>query len=745
MTMTTNPLFSTNHVIVLFVILAAVGGWVAWRTAWRCWLGPRLIIVVCRVALILCLGAVALNPGRWIEEREEQDHFWEILIDRSLSMSTADIEGADSRWQSALQLANAAKAQSQHPDKVKISVFSADLETGADPSALNPDGDQSDLPNAVSSLLSRAQSQTDRLTGAIVLTDGRQTAAASPKHDQKSRRVALRARAQESPVLALALGGDVAQRDLSVSAKRRQFVAFAGQQTTVTAVVIAEGLGSVKPEIALESNIGLPIDSQTLELSDGEEQLVSFTIDAPSPGVHPFRFRLPAWEGERIAANNEASFTVTVLDGKMNIFMAEGAPYWDSKFLSQMIRQQENMLISSVYRLSADRYFRVETGDERPSEATDNIFPNTREEMNQYDLIVLGKGAEYFLNPNRIALLDEFVDDYGGALLFTRGKPYSGEFDQLAFLEPVRWGERTSSPFRLEPTESGVATGLFGGLLPGPGEEIWEQLPPLREAHTTLSLKPFAQVLLEGRPETAGLNQRLPVLVSRRYGNGQIVLLNADGLWKWDFFPSKEGLERQYETFWSQLIQWAVTYSDFLPGQDLALQLSESIVYADAPVRGTVLHRSGAEAAGVQPVLEVFRGDERISEVEAIRPTETSVEWETSISLAEPGSYRVRVVDRANPDALGPSLPLTILPQPSEGDELSADPDFLKAFAEASGGRLITAEELSDAVAELDGKATVVDLNRAEWEPAWDTWWALIFVLFFPALEWFTRRRSGLL
>lgn len=743
--MTLNPLFSTNHVIVLFVLFAAIGGWMAWRTAAQCVPVARVLIVACRVLLILAIGLLALNPGRWIEEREQQDHFWEILIDRSLSMSTADVEGAESRWQAAVDLANSAQGQAATPDKVKISVFDQDLETNADLDAANPDGEKSDLPNSVSSLLSRSQSEAGVLTGSIVLTDGRQTAAAGPKRDQESRRVALRARAQQSPVYALTLGGKVGQRDLTVAAKRRQFVAFAGQQTTVTAVVTAEGLGAIKPEISLENRIGIPVETKTLELADGEEQVVSFTIDAPGPGVHPFQFRITEWEGERIAANNLASFTVTVLDGKMNIFMAEGAPYWDSKFLSQMIRQQENMLISSVYRLSSERYFRVETGDERPSDATDNIFPDTREELSQYDLVVLGKGSEYFLNPSRIALLDEFVDDHGGALLFTRGKPYSGEFEQLNFLEPVRWGERTSSPFRLEPTDSGVATGLFGGLLPGKGEAIWEELPQLREAHTVLNLKPFTQVLLEGRSEMAGNNQRLPVLVSRRYGNGQIVLLNADGLWKWDFFPSKDGIEQQYETFWSQLIQWAVTYSDFLPGQDFALQLSESIVYPDAPIRATVLHRSGGQAQDVQPVLEVYRGEEKVQELEAVRPTETSAAWETGVALAEPGSYRVRVIDRANPEALGPSLPLTILPPPSEGDELSADPDFLKSFAEASGGRVIGVEELADVVAKLEGKATMVDLDRAEWDSAWDTWWALIFVLFFPALEWFTRRRSGLL
>jgi len=757
-----NPLISTPHLVLLFAVLLGFVTWVAWRSSARCSHVGRLVVTLCRALLVVGLAMVVLNPGAWTEQRDNEDSHWGILVDRSLSMATGDVGGEGeptTRWRLADRLLGSARQASEDASKFEVAVFSGDLESalddGDDLNSITPDGTESDLSLAVASQLNRSQSSAGRLTGLVVLSDGRQTNPLTEAQRREHRRVALMARAQQVPVFTVALGGEVAARDLTVETRRRQFVAFAGQQCSVTGVVMAEGLGEIRTEVMLESSIGVEIAKQSVDLKPGISMPVSFVLDAPPVGNHQYRFRIPKWQGEHTAANNEAGFSLSVLDDQMRIFMAEGAPYWDSKFLAQMIRQQQNMRITSVYRLAADRFFRVETGDERPADASGAIFPESAADLAEYDLIVFGKGAEYFLNAERIARLDEFVRERGGTVLFTRGKPYSGEYAELEYLEPVTWGERVSMPFALQPTEAGVEAGLFGGLLPGRDSALWNELPPLGEANTTLALKPFTRTLLEGRHQVAGADQRLPVLLSRRYGKGLIVALNADGLWKWDFSSEKEGgdLDGQYETFWSQIIQWALTYSEFLPGQDLALRLDRSIVYPNESVRATVLHRStGVGPDGdpdesglpVAPTLEVVRDGTVVDTLTPTRLDDRIAEWQTALSSAQPASYTVRVVSDGE---RGPSLPLTVLPPPSERDQLSADPAFLKTFAETSGGRAVaaTAVEIASLVAELESIDRSVDLDRATWQPLWDRWWWLTILLAIAALEWCIRRRSGLL
>ncbi|MEM7697838.1 MAG: vWA domain-containing protein [Verrucomicrobiota bacterium] len=751
---TLNPTASTPHLVLLALVIAAAVVWLSWRGTITLPIAKRVLVAACRALIVACLLLLALNPGRWVEEREETSHFWTVLVDRSLSMKTEDPladsgEQGPSRWERAISHAGTI-AELAEAGPVEIYPFSDDLgRADRDLEAVGPDGLSTDLASAADSLLTLARNRPDRFHGTIVLTDGRQTDPA-----REIERVALRSRAMEAPFLILPIGGEIEPVDLALEPAQRQFVAFENQEAQVSARVVAEGLGPIRPEIALLAPDGTEIAREQVELAPGVDEEITFTFPAPEPGVHLYSFKTRQWEGERIIANNEAAFTVTVLDGITEVFMAEGAPYWDSKFLAQMIRQQENLEVTSVYRLADDRFFRVETGDDRPTEQAGNIFPDTAEALGRYDLIVFGKGVEYFLDETRLALLSEFVRDRGGAILFTRGKPYRGQFEGIEFLEPVKWGERVGEPLQLSPTEAGEAAGLFGGLLPGVGDPVWSQLPEIRDSHQCLETKAFTEILLEGKWSLDGRERSLPILMSRRFGRGMIVTLNADGLWQWDFFPSDQGVEGQYERFWGQLMQWAITFSEFLPGQDLSLHLDESIVRPGDPIRARIGHRGGNGESEPQPQLRLYSGDSLVREIPASRPSAASARWEAALTLTEPGPYRVEAIDLnaqsedtdpASQSRAGPSLPITVLPRPGETEQLSADIEFLERFAELSGGRIISEDDLAEVVSELNSPQETVDREKAVWKPLWDRWELCAMVLFIAGLEWFTRRRSGLL
>ena len=738
-----NPPTSLPHLVLLFVILAIGLGWLAWKSSARASRSAQVLVVVCRILLVGALLLLLLNPGRWIENREETKQYWSVLVDESLSMGTQDPGEDQTRWDAAQAHLDTILDLTEERDDVEVLTFAEKLnpEEANNLSSRKPEGNNTDLASSSDTLLTMARGRSDQFRGAIVLTDGRQT-----REGSDLERVALRARSMESPFYFLPLGGEVKPVDLSVEPERRQFVAFAGQEASISAKVRSQGLGPTRPEITLTDASGKEWGKQQVELSAEGETEARFRFPAPEPGVHLLQLSTPEWPGERILANNEATVTVTVLDGTTKIFMAEGAPYWDSKFLAQMIRNQENMEIASVYRLAEERFFRVETGDERPSQETENIFPSTPEALAEYDLIVLGKGVEYFLDEKRLALLSEFVRDRGGSILFTRGKPYRANFEGIEFLEPVTWGEKIGEPLQLRPTRAGEAAGLFGDLLPGVDDPVWDTLPQLEDSHQCLEIKPFTEILLEGRWTLDGREQALPLLMSRRFGRGMTLTLNADGLWQWDFFPSEKGVEGQYEEFWSQLIQWAITFSEFLPGQDLSLHLDQSIVRPGELVRARIGYRGDSNAESPpQPGLALYRGTELLREIPASKPGAAAVRWEASITLNEPGSYRVAAIDQNDREKPGPSLPLTVLPPPSETEQLSADPDFLAAFAEVSGGRIISADEFPDIVSKLSTPKASVDREKAEWEPIWDQWYWFSIVLFIGGLEWFTRRRSGLL
>lgn len=735
-----NPLIPLEYVVLGGLLLLAAALVLTWQASTKVRPGLRATLCLARFCVIAALLVIALNPGQWRHGESDRDPLWMVLIDRSASMTVPDVGGV-SRWEAATDLARRFKEAAGDDVRVELHPFTGDLESAVEWNQLRQlpaDGSRTELLRTGSSLLGRLPPGA-AAEGILVLSDGRQSRQA--RHTD----FALRAAARGAPVHAVVLGGDVPVRDLELVPGRRRYVAFPGQRLRLTAKLTNHGMGPVRPEIRLIDFDGDIVDTKTVELEDGESATALFEITPDADGIFDYHLATPVLEGESIEENNEADITVQVMEGRLKVFMAEGLPYWDSKFLAQLLRRQPNLEVTSVYRVTEDRFFKVDTGLAGAAEETETPFPDSLEELAEFDLVVLGRGVEFFLTPERIENLTAFVRDLGGALIFARGKPYDGEFPVLEPLEPVRWGQPFGRPFRFRPAYAGVDVGLFGDRLAGADDPLWEKLPDLRDAHQSGELSSFSRVLVEGVAEIAGQRRVVPIVINRRYGQGNVTVVNADGIWEWGFFPLVDEAEDMYEEFWGQLMQWAATHSDFLPGEEFSLRLSETRVYPETPVRARAGLRRLVEDEARDFRLEIRRDAETVMESTLQSMPDEAGQWSTVFSLPEPGRYRVALHDRLHPDEAGPQTDLTVRPWPSELEEASADPAFLERLTRETGGRLVEADEAPGLLRDAGGGETPVELSDAHWEPAWDRAWLLLILVGGLASEWILRRRNGLL
>jgi hypothetical protein len=423
--------------------------------------------------------------------------------------------------------------------------------------------------------------------------------------------------------------------------------------------------------------------------------------------------------------------------------MLEGAPYWDSKFLAQLLRQQKAMEVLAVHRLNEERYFRVEPNGAEPLASPETVFPEKAEGLARYDIIAFGKGVEGFLTPGRLAALNGFVRDHGGAVLFARGKPYGGQFPALEAMEPVEWGEPAAGSVRFLPVADAGA-GLFGAALPAPDDKAWSLLPPLEDVRNIARLRPFARVLAEGAIE--GRGTRMPLLIARRYGRGTVATLNADGLWRWDFRPEIREQGAVYQQFWVQLLAWCATWSEFRAGEDYAVRLRAASVEPGEPVRAVVAYRGPLDPEP-RPRLIIRR--------EGAPPTSAAVtplpageggrEWAAVFVPETAGRYEFRVTDEGNPDREQGGAVLEAPAPPQEADDLRPNAESLRLLARESGGQVFSAENpkaLAAALKEADSSAS---RGKPRWEPLWTNWWMALAIGLTFGGEWWLRRREGLL
>lgn len=228
-------------------------------------------------------------------------------------------------------------------------------------------------------------------------------------------------------------------------------------------------------------------------------------------------------------------------------------------------------------------------------------------------------------------------------------------------------------------------------------------------------------------------------------GKGLVVTINAGDFWKWDFFPDVKESRGMYADLWSQLVQWMVTYAEFLPGESGSLKLSPAAVRPGEPIRAIIQFRPGTTANPEVPLLRIRNSEgEVVLELQPAVNTADSNRRDAFFTLETAGDYLADVLDPETNQPITPRVALRVLPPPTETDNPDADPDFMRRLAEQSGGQTVTRETLNDTVETLRPENRVIPLERAIWQPFWNRAWLLLLTALFFSIEWFARRRGGL-
>ena len=726
-----NPVLPVPWVVLLggaLIVFAGVTGWWSARGGSR---RQRAIIAGLRAAAASLLLIPALNPGHWQREDTARDRHWVLLADASASMDTED--GEQHRWDLTRRELPALADSLSDSDPVETRTFAAQLSAPVDALPERAEGEGSRLVAAVSDLLDDASAQGRSLRGVVLWTDG-----ISAEDPTEAERVALAARAQAVPIHVRHMGGPVREPDLRVEVLEPLLTTFKGQNLRIPVLVQADHLGALRTEVTVVDDQGTERGRESVELTPDPEGRARarlwIDVDASPANVQQYTAACPVWEDETRPDNNRDHCWVQSIDHRLRVLFVEGIPHWDSKFLIQLLRKQDHLDLTTVHRLAEDRYYRVspESADEEGRE-TDSPFP---EDLQEVDLLLVGKGMEYVLTPERLDQVRGFLQERGGMLLFTRGKPYADTFPELAALEPAAWGPESRLPRRWQPKAG--TDGLFGGLMPAVSDPVWGAVKPMAAAHRVTHLRPFAQVLATTVPaDASGVGtESIPCLISRRLGLGASVCVNAEGLWTWDFFPERESSRDLYRDLWLGLLQWGISQAAFPPGAAVALHPAGDPPRLGRPYRVKVQTRDPEAAA---PTLSLWKGTKHEADLSPVAGRQSG-QWEAAVRLTQAGDYHLRAAS-GEQEAV---LPIRLAAPPGERARRSADARLPRLLAELSGGEFW--QQDPNAVfrpAPPDKAVDELERGQATWHPAWTLWPLLLAAIGIWLFEWAYRRRSG--
>ena len=353
-------------------------------------------------------------------------------------------------------------------------------------------------------------------------------------------------------------------------------------------------------------NAGNTVERQQWKINRNDaKQTFRFRLRPDRTGVLFYRLRVAEMSedappyaadaaSEATLANNARTIVVDRGKGPYRILYVAGRPNWDLKFLKRAIEEDEQVQLVALLRVarrepkydwrghsgetSNPLYRGFDVQDKEQAEQYDQPvlvrlntrdkdelregFPKTREELFEYQAIILDDIEAEFFSRDQMDLIRRFVTERGGGFLMLGGKEsfQKGNFQRTPigsilpiYLDPMPAGKADAGT-RLNLTREGWLQ-PWARLRDNEKDEQQRlaEMPEFQVANRARAVKPGARVVA-----TIDVNdtQQLPGLVAQQVGNGRSAALVVGDVWRWGM--RKPEMHEDMDKFWRQTLRWLI-------------------------------------------------------------------------------------------------------------------------------------------------------------------------------------------
>jgi len=756
MSITFSPIWPWPLVILAIISLLAVVGMSYPRRVAHLPPFSRRFLIGLRFAAAVVLALAMLRPAIQIEDSEKNASIVFVLADFSRSMTTQDGPQGISRREALLRtIADNSEVFAEFEDNVEILFydFARELTAVSEPGEA-AEGEQTAIGAVLNELLREARGKP--VAGVIVLSDGAQRAHEPDDADPRS--VARLFAERRIPIYTVGYGStglSDSTLDLSVEDLLVDPLVFANKSVPINAKVRALGAAgrdlTVRLLVEDRSGVGrgkqgeLSVPkagpnarpSMQFDVKEPQEVIpVELSFVPDFPGEYKVVLEVVALDGELKQNNNRLETIITVQKGGIKV------KYFDTIRPEQKpIRhvQTSDKIQLDFQLIQRGRFAHLNEID------ADSFKPGA------YDAYIIGDVPAAIFTLEQLEMLAARAEQ-GAGLLMTGGFHSFGAGGYartpLENLLPVAMDVSEKRPddevdeslqhmgkLKMLPTRVGL--GRFVMRLDSADKNMqrWRALPPLNGATKLRKKNNFIEILAESE-------EGIPLLFASEGGKFRVAAFAGDTTYLW--FQHRKYDEHQ--KFWRQMILW----------------LSHKEMDGDAPVwvhvdprnyapRRNVELTFGARNEEGEPIpdadfdIEVRSPD---GELHKLTPQLSQTGGSTSFSeTLTPGDYWIRVAAEKDGTRLGDDAWTRFIvdSRDLEMDNPTADFDLLEEIAHTTGGYPVAPEEFGRFLEDkVENGLTDVDLTRFSRVRLWDNWPFLLIFVSIMTLEWYLRKRKGL-
>ncbi len=774
-------------------ITVILGGLVLLALIWRLyrWEGrdlsraKRVLLVGLRALTLLAVAIMLLEPVLVSTRREAVPSHLPLIFDDSESMRFSDPYTDASRASELAARMELATENGRSPvDRLRETprlglvktvlaphlkalergreLFVYDLETATRPGSsrsargrpleeIQPKRPVSPLGDALHGALAAHRGQP--VAGVILATDGRSNTGEDPL-----RAVEAAAR-QNIPIFPIAAGADEGPRNIRLAEIEVSPMVFVRDPMMLAVVVEARGLRDAEATIVLEQRINEgawePVGTQRVALGeDGILKRTAFRITPRVVGQYEFRARVEDAGPELTKDDNVATVAVRVVRQQIRVLLIAGEPSPEVQFLRNALMRDQHVEFAGWIQHS-------DPGFRQPGDRPIARLPANESELRHYDALLLVDPDLRALGPQWPEMIQHFVGQEGGGLMFVAGELYSQQLFEAAdtkspggdwtrilpivrdpglYRSEAEVRLSSQSTYNLDLTPEGRGDPIFE-FHPDPirNRTILTSLPGMYWSFPVTRARPGATVLARhGDPRMSNQHGRHVLLASQLYGPGRTVFLGFDSTYRWRYLS-----EDYFDGFWARLVD-RVGRNKALGGRfPFQVHLGKGVYRVGDRVSVGVRYTDPAalaEAAELTAELEIAGLPPEPIRFEKV-PDDPGL-LTTSFPAQQAGAYSLRIVPAATAD-LGSGVRVStttfrVEPPRREIDEPSLNRPLLAELARITGGRVF---DLAD-VRRLDEAITMREVVRTleTRDELWDAPLLYSILVVSLTVEWVLRK-----
>ena len=525
------------------------------------------------------------------------------------------------------------------------------------------------------------------------------------------------------PVFTIGIGDSTRRNDVEIKNVIYNEYMYASTPTSIVISVANKGFAGKSVILSLSEN-GNTIEQKNILLNEDGIQNEEFIYTPKDGGEKKLSALVSPLEGEFTTANNKKVFYINVLSNKIKIVILSGVPSPDMTILKTVLQSNENLSVNSLTYFAQGKTVE-KNSPEKVIDSTDIFFMvgfPSREVPDDLIKRVLTKNKPFFF------VLTDAVDlnklkYFQSDLAFAINRRGQG----FAEVQPNVSLNQTQNPLLQNNSPDNITA--------------WNNLPPILQINNEYIAKPEAEVIARIKANNIPLNS--PLILTKRIGGKRSIAVLAKDIWRWKLQTAEKNLDL-FDRFISNSVKWLHSSDE---EKQVKIKTSKKIYALGEEIEfsGEVYDELFNPVSDAEVTINISEGNQK-NEIKL-----TSLGnglYEGKFQGNSPGDYSFSGSAIEGQKKLGTDAGKFNI---GEIDIEMMDPrmnyEFLSSLAGQTGGMFFAYNnysQLFDILNKINRESAKEKININEIN-LWSDEWLLGLTILIFSIEWFIRKRSGML